>query len=1248
MITKIALFTKIASAYTNVSFDISKENLFDILEDLKKFTGNCNSNDFIVPLKELLPPNVNTNKLDNLNFSLIHVLSFFESGHFILEAFLKNQKKLLEDNKIRNYVIDVHEQNEILSNINYLRKTDVGRNILKIYLDIEMQYTNKKDDPMYKKPVKILTYDNYNTYANKDENGNNSSLSISSEKQLNNTNFRDDIKNMGTEIIKPHNKHNKPVHKISLSKPNDKLIFSWQSNKYEFGHTIESYLNLSDLEKKNLLDFTKIDDLDFSRDFQKNDNIELPYSLIENLKENEKLVKELELLEKLYKQDNKEIIFEESLKEFGFEEKNEKLEFLELKVPNLDEELSKELELIEKFYKQKNIEIKFEDDLKEFEFEEKKEKPFFEGSFDKELLDEEPSNDYSHFDKFEKNLDFDQQPCDSITMEESSKIEITSYDTDIFEFDNVRFNFEINDYISKAVSNLNIMDIISSVEKDLVDLFTREKIEFKLDISKLDLFSRVDLCVINNLISTFFTPSNDGFYLNSLFFNKENDAKEKEDRINTKIKAMHLLNEIKNFHAKNMKVITLPSLGSNIMSQKLTFDPKKIICPIEDKDVSKYGTYFKSMLEQAENGEKNSQYYLALMYFSGLKGVTKNLNIAKFWFKKAAKQLHPEALFRLGCYYDNKSNVSNDTTKSFAYFLIAAKLNSPYAQYKLAVLFKKGIEVSKNLSLFKKLFKFAAENPEKIYSIHYKYALSLKNGDFGYEDVFGYKHWLNSAVRSGYEPAKNHLKEEKNKENKKLYSIKKFQKMLGSFFVQKKHSILLSNEFFKKLQSILKNKEKFFLDSYQLLYDDTLKENKDIKALNKVLFKKNVVEQHQYALKCYDKFCKKQGEFFLPFTFLWLVIAASNENTLALCELGVFLQEMNKSKHIIPEKFRDMFCINNDEILSCYKNASYIANNFRAQNLLGQAYELGQLGLPVNTVMAITCYEKSATNNYFLGLYNYARCLEFGIGRKKDLLKAYRYYKKSAKKGFEPAIEAVKKLKPAKVSAISQGLEKKENKLKSKSQPKPKSQPKFKPVLENTRSPVLENTTSSETILKIKEFYPIFYNTRSILKVNEIDIPKLKIDPMQKNVFTFIDKNKTEDRYEREPKAKAKDMTSSSSSLNHEVMNLVTNALSESNVTITGSKPEFKSRLKSSSKSSRRKFKQKSNVFTPNFSNKSKQKKLEPNIGARAKSPPEVIEISDDKTKISRKKRNRSDVKDKENSRFSFDKNYPLKKRKFC
>ncbi len=104
---------------------------------------------------------------------------------------------------------------------------------------------------------------------------------------------------------------------------------------------------------------------------------------------------------------------------------------------------------------------------------------------------------------------------------------------------------------------------------------------------------------------------------------------------------------------------------------------------------------FDKTLQEAKNGNVDSEYSVGRMYLDGLV-VHQSDEQALKWFEAAAKNGHPAAQYSLGWMYRNElGSQPSDTQQALAFkwLEVAAKGGIAKAQYQLGVMYANGISV---------------------------------------------------------------------------------------------------------------------------------------------------------------------------------------------------------------------------------------------------------------------------------------------------------------------------------------------------------------------------------------------------------------------------------------------------------------------------------------------------------------------------------------------------------------------------
>jgi uncharacterized protein len=148
----------------------------------------------------------------------------------------------------------------------------------------------------------------------------------------------------------------------------------------------------------------------------------------------------------------------------------------------------------------------------------------------------------------------------------------------------------------------------------------------------------------------------------------------------------------------------------------------------------------------AEQGNIKAQYHLGLMYYEG-KGVTKDLEKAFHWFKKAAEQGDIKAQYHLGSCYELGLGVTKDLEKAFHWFKKAAEQGHARAQLIIGSWYIHGNGVTKNDNQALYWIEKAAEQGDV--DAQAQLALIYYYGKVVPHDIKKMFYWLTKAAEQG-------------------------------------------------------------------------------------------------------------------------------------------------------------------------------------------------------------------------------------------------------------------------------------------------------------------------------------------------------------------------------------------------------------------------------------------------------------------------------------------------------------------
>jgi TPR repeat protein len=127
----------------------------------------------------------------------------------------------------------------------------------------------------------------------------------------------------------------------------------------------------------------------------------------------------------------------------------------------------------------------------------------------------------------------------------------------------------------------------------------------------------------------------------------------------------------------------------------------------ENKLVPKNDAAFREwMLKSAEQGYVPAQGRMGMMFL----GAGGDYGKAEIWLRRAAEQGNAEAQFWLGTYYEQGRFGATDYPEAFKYLRKAAEQGHPDAQVALGEMYEEGEFVSQNYALAAKWYRKAAEH----------------------------------------------------------------------------------------------------------------------------------------------------------------------------------------------------------------------------------------------------------------------------------------------------------------------------------------------------------------------------------------------------------------------------------------------------------------------------------------------------------------------------------------------------------
>ena len=159
----------------------------------------------------------------------------------------------------------------------------------------------------------------------------------------------------------------------------------------------------------------------------------------------------------------------------------------------------------------------------------------------------------------------------------------------------------------------------------------------------------------------------------------------------------------------------------------------------------------------AEHGHKLGAFAVAGMYECGI-GVEKDYERAVYWYKKAYElgETNYSSFHIAEIYFNGKGNVAKDYKSAANWYLKAGKNNNAKAQYRLAMMYFKGIGVEEDYLQGLQWLKYSADNGYA--EAQYSYAVILLNSSEYYLKEDDIMYYLRMASKQGHAEAKELLR----------------------------------------------------------------------------------------------------------------------------------------------------------------------------------------------------------------------------------------------------------------------------------------------------------------------------------------------------------------------------------------------------------------------------------------------------------------------------------------------------------
>ena len=166
-------------------------------------------------------------------------------------------------------------------------------------------------------------------------------------------------------------------------------------------------------------------------------------------------------------------------------------------------------------------------------------------------------------------------------------------------------------------------------------------------------------------------------------------------------------------------------------------------------------TYIHKLMQQATAGDADAQVRLGVRYYDG-NGVSKDVQQAVSWWRKAAEQGNATAQYFLGVMYAIEHDVSQDYPQAVNWWRKAAEQGNASAQFSLGAMYARGQGVPQDFQQAAHWWRKAAEQGHE--ESQYNLGVVYESGEQGIaQDFQQAAHWWRKAAEQGHLMAQGNL-----------------------------------------------------------------------------------------------------------------------------------------------------------------------------------------------------------------------------------------------------------------------------------------------------------------------------------------------------------------------------------------------------------------------------------------------------------------------------------------------------------
>lgn len=205
-------------------------------------------------------------------------------------------------------------------------------------------------------------------------------------------------------------------------------------------------------------------------------------------------------------------------------------------------------------------------------------------------------------------------------------------------------------------------------------------------------------------------------------------------------------------HHRNLPILLL-ALGL-LFSAAAWAERDPVEAGVAAYEAEQYERAYELLKPEAEEGDAEAQYYVALMYDQG-EGVEVDREKATALFTSAAESGHTIAQIATAYSYLKGIGVDRDYEKAADWYRKAAENGDSAAQRSLGLRYKHGEGVKQDYEEAAKWFHRAAEQGDE--RAFYELGIAYRYGDGVEQDYVKAAHWNRKAMEAGYAHAKRML-----------------------------------------------------------------------------------------------------------------------------------------------------------------------------------------------------------------------------------------------------------------------------------------------------------------------------------------------------------------------------------------------------------------------------------------------------------------------------------------------------------